>query len=202
MQNARWIIIIYYGNGGRCTTAPPPLNKLPWNYHIMVVYMLILVEVLALIVASEYSLSISTFSSLLRVWILGQKVGHRKEDKRSILSSLQHLQNLGRSWATKIERSFFNFITIVSLSLERVPWLVWFTETPYSMVLSSSSRLWHLECLLMTSTKNAVLYSPLRASQSTSTSRIFSTSTTMKVKPTLFEPPSSPLFNGRGIEAF
>ena len=33
----------YYGDGGRCTTAPPPLNKLPGNYHIMVVYILILV---------------------------------------------------------------------------------------------------------------------------------------------------------------
>ena len=54
----------------------------------------------------------------------------------------------------------------------------------------------------MASTKNAVLYSPPQAHATTSTMDIFATSIAMKVKPTLFEPPWSPLFNGRGIEAF
>ena len=50
--------------------------------------------------------------------------------------------------------------------------------------------------------KCTVLYSPPQALSTTSTSPIFATSIAMKVKPTLFEPPWSPLFNGRGIEAF
>ena len=54
----------------------------------------------------------------------------------------------------------------------------------------------------MASTKNAVLYSPPQALSTTSTMRIFVTLTAMKVKPTLFEPPWLPLFNGRGVEAF